>query len=95
MDHKLANGMKIWKRNGNTTTLLFSLKGYVMRTEGKLITKETKISSFLIPANNRNLFSNTLTWHSSLNVKDHVSQPYSTVNVISIYIYFFCAYVSE
>ena len=27
MNHKLANGMKIWKGNGNTTTLLFSLKG--------------------------------------------------------------------
>ena len=24
---KLANGMKMWKGNGNTTTLLFSLKG--------------------------------------------------------------------
>jgi hypothetical protein len=27
MNHKLANGMKTWKGNGNTTTLLFSLKG--------------------------------------------------------------------
>ena len=27
MNHKLANAMKIWKGNGNTTTLLFSLKG--------------------------------------------------------------------
>ena len=26
MNHKLANGMKMWKRNGNTTTLLFSQK---------------------------------------------------------------------
>ena len=26
MNHKLANGMKMWKGNGNTTTLLFSLK---------------------------------------------------------------------
>ena len=24
--HKLANGMKMWKGNGNTTKLLFSLK---------------------------------------------------------------------
>ena len=27
MNHKLANCMKMWKGNGNTTTLLFSLKG--------------------------------------------------------------------
>jgi len=27
MSHKLANGMKTWKGIGNTTTLLFSLKG--------------------------------------------------------------------
>ena len=27
MNHKLANGMKMWKGNGNTTTLIFSLKG--------------------------------------------------------------------
>ena len=26
MNHKLANGMKMWKGYGNTTTLLFSLK---------------------------------------------------------------------
>ena len=26
-NHKLANSMKMWKGNGNTTTLLFSLKG--------------------------------------------------------------------
>ena len=26
MIRKLANGMKMWKENGNTTTLLFSLK---------------------------------------------------------------------
>ena len=26
MNHMLANGMKMWKGNGNTTTLLFSLK---------------------------------------------------------------------
>jgi len=26
MNHKLANGMKMWKGNRNTTTLLFSLK---------------------------------------------------------------------
>ena len=28
MNPKLANCMKIWKENGNTTTLLFSLKGF-------------------------------------------------------------------
>jgi hypothetical protein len=27
MNHKLAKGMKMWKGNRNTTTLLFSLKG--------------------------------------------------------------------
>jgi hypothetical protein len=27
MNHKLANGINMWKGNGNTTTLLFSLKG--------------------------------------------------------------------
>jgi hypothetical protein len=26
MNHKMANGMKIWKGNRKTTTLLFSLK---------------------------------------------------------------------
>ena len=26
LNHKLANDMKMWKGNGNTTTLLFSLK---------------------------------------------------------------------
>jgi len=27
MTHKLTNGMQMWKGNGNTITLLFSLKG--------------------------------------------------------------------
>ena len=27
MSHKSANGIEIWKGNGNTTTLLFSPKG--------------------------------------------------------------------
>ena len=27
MSHKLAKDMEMWKENGNTTTLLFSLKG--------------------------------------------------------------------
>ena len=27
MNHKLGNGMKTWKANVNTSTLLFSLKG--------------------------------------------------------------------
>jgi hypothetical protein len=27
MNHNLANGMKMWKGNGNNTTLLFSMKG--------------------------------------------------------------------
>ena len=30
MNHKLANDMKMWKGNGNTATLLFSLKGLEM-----------------------------------------------------------------
>ena len=29
MNYKLANGMNMWKGNGNTTTILFSLKGQV------------------------------------------------------------------
>ena len=38
----------------------------------------------------RILFSNTLSLHSSLNVKDHVSQPYSTTgNIIVLYILIF------
>ena len=37
----------------------------------------------------RILFSNTLTLHSSLNARDHVSQPYSTTgNIIVLYTYF-------
>ena len=28
MNHKLANRMRMWKGNGNTITLLFSLKGF-------------------------------------------------------------------
>ena len=36
------------------------------------------------------LFSNTLSLHSSLNVRDHVSQPYSTTgNTIVLYILMF------
>jgi hypothetical protein len=37
MNHKLANGMKIWKGNVNTITLIFSLKGkfYIKRNEDK------------------------------------------------------------
>ena len=38
----------------------------------------------------RILFSNTLSLHSSLNVRDHVSQPYSTTgNIIVLYILIF------
>ena len=33
MSHKLANGMKRWKGNLNTTTLLFSLKGLEILNE--------------------------------------------------------------
>ena len=28
MNYELANGMKMWKGNGNTITLLFSLNGF-------------------------------------------------------------------
>ena len=28
MNHKLANGTKMWKENGNTTILSFSFKGF-------------------------------------------------------------------
>ena len=38
----------------------------------------------------RILFSNTLSLHSSLNVRDHASQPYSTTgNIIVLYILIF------
>ena len=38
----------------------------------------------------QDLFSNTLSLHSSLNVRDHVSQPYSTTgNIIVLYILIF------
>ena len=33
--NKLTNGMKMWKGNGNTTTLLFSLKGLEIVHQGK------------------------------------------------------------
>jgi hypothetical protein len=36
MNHKLANGMKMWKENGNITTLFFSLKGLeILHQEGR------------------------------------------------------------
>jgi hypothetical protein len=35
MNHKLANRMKIWKGNGNTTTLLFSLKRLEIVHQGR------------------------------------------------------------
>ena len=38
MNHKLANSMKMWKKNGSTATLLFSLKGlkfYIKKEEDK------------------------------------------------------------
>jgi hypothetical protein len=38
----------------------------------------------------RILFSNILSLHSSLNVRDHASQPYSTIgNIIVLYILIF------
>ena len=40
MNHKLANGMKMWKGNGNTITLLFSLKGLGNVTSRNKMTSE-------------------------------------------------------
>ena len=41
MNHKLANGMKIWKENGNTTTLLFTLIGLKMLHQERRIQVNT------------------------------------------------------
>ena len=41
------------------------------------------------------LFSNTLSLHSSLNVRDHISHPYSTTGniiVLNLYVIFFKLY---
>jgi hypothetical protein len=45
MIHKLANDMKMWKENGNTTTFLFFLKGLEIvqqerRGQAKIIVME-------------------------------------------------------
>ena len=34
MSYKLANGMKMWKQNGNITKLLFSLNGLKIEIDG-------------------------------------------------------------
>ena len=49
-NQKLANGMNMWKENGNTTTLLFSLKGLGIlyqerRGQGKTIVMNTLTGS--------------------------------------------------
>ena len=36
MNHKLANGMNMWKGNGNTATLLFSLKDLDILQQGRI-----------------------------------------------------------
>ena len=41
MNHKLINGMKICKGNGNTTTLLFSLKGLEMLHQKRRVQVKT------------------------------------------------------
>jgi hypothetical protein len=47
MNHKLANGMKMWKGNGNTTTLLFSLKGLdILHQERKGQVKTIDVEHF-------------------------------------------------
>ena len=49
VNYKLPNGMNMWKKNGNITTLLFSLKGLeVLNQERKLIsgTRKCKLLTF-------------------------------------------------
>jgi hypothetical protein len=46
MSHKLANGMKMWKGIGNTTTLLFSLNKVM---EYMMVLLEVKDSGVIVP----------------------------------------------
>jgi hypothetical protein len=46
MSHKLANGMKMWKGIGNTTTLFFSLNRL---TECMMVLPEVKDSGAIVP----------------------------------------------
>ena len=43
--HKLTNGMKMWKGNGNITTLLFSLKGVEILLTAFFFTSSDLLSS--------------------------------------------------
>ena len=48
MNHKLTNGMKMWKGNGNTTTLLFFLKRLkIVHQEGRGQVKTKVMEHFI------------------------------------------------
>jgi hypothetical protein len=48
MNHKLTNGMKMLEGNGNTTTLLFSLKGFeILRQKRRGQVKTTVMEHFI------------------------------------------------
>ena len=52
LNRKLANGMKMWKGNGNSTTLLFSMKGLeILHQERRGQVKNGTLQRHPLPAN--------------------------------------------
>jgi hypothetical protein len=77
MDHKLDNDIKIWKGNGNTTTLLFSLKRLeIVHQEGRGQVKSIVMEHF-----------NVILFHKSGSAnKQHTNQPTNQPLQISSYL---------
>ena len=81
-----------FKQKGNQGIQCFRCQGFGHKADFSLWSPlHSPLSSLLGPNTRlRILFSNTLSLDSSLNVRDHVSQPYSTTgNIIVLYILIF------
>ena len=79
----------IYKSQLSEQMLLLLLESRMRRNQNNLINEENKIMETIV-MRKCGIFSNMFSLHSSLNVRDHVSQPYSTTgNIIVLYILIF------
>ena len=78
MSHKLANGMKMWKRIGNTTTLLFSLNGL---TKYMMVLPEVKYAGIKIVPQSDFRFRTTSRRIASKEINFFLIQQYFTWNL--------------
>ena len=78
MNQNLVNDMKMWKGTGNTTTLLFDLKGLEIVHQERRGQVKTIVMEYL----------NGILFHKSRPVnKQHTNQPPQSPSIISFEVY--------